>query len=94
MAKFHCPECGRYVSNVYAAEYGELQGKGSYNPYFNWHVMGTCSKHGELELQDHDGDDGCECWSVNYAECWWDMNEDIFDRILYPPQQQLSKRGE
>lgn len=77
--KFHCPECGKYVSNVYSEEYGELQGKDSYNPYFQWHVVGTCKVHGEIELKDHDGDDSCGCWSVDNADVWWGDDTDEAD---------------
>lgn len=74
MSKFHCPECGRYVANVLAEEYGELQGKDSYNPYYQWHVMGDCKSHGRIEIKDHDGEEGCDCFVVNEADYWW--NED------------------
>lgn len=71
MSKLHCPECGRYVSQALAQEYGELQDPNGYNPFYRWHVMGTCSKHGRVEIQDHDGEDACDCWSVNVWDAWF-----------------------
>lgn len=83
MGKFHCPRCGRYVSNVLAEEYGKLQGTDTFYPYYKWHVMGDCKTHGRLEIEDHDGEDGCGCWSVNMWECWFSesMDERLHDAI-------------
>lgn len=71
MSNFHCPTCSRFVSNVMAEEYGELQDRDGWNPYYAWHVMGDCKTHGRVEILDHSGEEGCGCWSVGERDCWW-----------------------
>jgi hypothetical protein len=71
LTKFHCPNCGRYVANVFAEEYGELQDSNGWYPYYEWRVVGDCKQHGRVEIKDHNGEEGCDCWSVNESDCWW-----------------------
>jgi hypothetical protein len=70
---------------VYAEEYGELKGKDSYNPFYEWRVVGDCKQCGHVTLEDHDGDDGCGCFIINDADYWWSEEEygdkDIRDEV-------------
>lgn len=70
MARYHCPIDYQFLTNVHAEEYGELQDSNGWNPYYQWHAVGTCAKHGLVEFQDHDAEDKCGCWSAGVWDVW------------------------
>jgi hypothetical protein len=72
-----CPKCLNKAWKPYAEEYGELQGTDSWYPYFKWRVMGTCKKHGLVEIEDHDAEDACLCSLIHDWDVWWSEDDDL-----------------